>query len=277
MKYIFISLAIIVTIWGWLDTFQMSGSSTGRFAPDFTVPLIEGEKLSLRDLRGEVVLLNFWASWCPPCRSEARDLEDAWQVYKDRDVRFLGINVQNDKAESARRFLDQFQITFPNGWDDGTISRKYGVYGIPRTFIISPEGKVTYIHMGTIRSGIIRTKLDEARRGLITAKEGEGSYQSTDAITIDELDRLLERTRNKEKKPLQTSPVKDKDRTVPMQAVQTYKGRWVKILTKDGLEREGRVVDVKNKVVHLEKNYDYGSISVPVPIQQIVDIQLLGS
>jgi len=149
----------------------------GRPAPPFTVTLFDGKKLSLSDLRGKVVFLNFWASWCPPCRAEARDIEATWKKYKDKDIVFLGIDIQ-DTEEAALAFLKEFEITYLNGRDSsGRISIDYGVWGIPETFFIDPEGWITYKHVGDLGSQIITSKLDEARRGFISAKEGKGSYQ----------------------------------------------------------------------------------------------------
>src|ERR671918_757759 len=79
-------------------------------AAPFTITLFDGSKLSLNDLRGKAVFLNFWASWCPPCRAEARDLEAAWQRIKDKDMVFLGVAMQ-DTEKNSRAFLDEFKVT----------------------------------------------------------------------------------------------------------------------------------------------------------------------
>lgn len=151
----------------------------GRQAQPFTLTLFDGKNISLSDLRGKVVFLNFWASWCPPCRAEARDLEAAWQRVKNDDIVFLGIDIQ-DTEEAALAFIKEFNITYPNGRDaSGKIAIDYGVWGIPETFFLDPQGRITYKHVGALGSAIITAKLDEARRGLVSAKEGQGWYQST--------------------------------------------------------------------------------------------------
>ena len=147
-------------------------------APPFTLPLFDGKTLSHEDLRGKVVFLNFWASWCPPCRAEARTLEAAWQKYKDQGVVFVGVNIQ-DQEPDARGFLEEFGITYPNGMDRGSkIAIDYGVWGLPETFIIDGEGRITYKHVGGLGWQTITTKLDDALRGVVSASEGRGDYRS---------------------------------------------------------------------------------------------------
>lgn len=178
------TLAVILPLIGLLaygfsrDPRYINTPLIGRQAPSFSLTLFDGKKISLADLRGKTVFLNFWASWCPPCRAEARDLETVWQKVKDSDVVFLGVDIQ-DTEEDARAFLREFNITYPNGRDlSGKIAVDYGVWGIPETFFIDPQGRITYKHVGTLGSALITAKLDEARRGIVSAKEGRGSYQS---------------------------------------------------------------------------------------------------
>jgi cytochrome c biogenesis protein CcmG/thiol:disulfide interchange protein DsbE len=150
----------------------------GRQAPDFRVKLFDGKELKRDQVRGKIVFVNFWASWCLPCRDEARDLEAAWRRLQDKDVVFLGINIQ-DQEEQATKFLREFNVTYPNGRDlSGRIAIDYGVWGVPETFFIDPSGKITYKHVGTPDTAIILAKIEEARQGLVSAKEGKGAYQS---------------------------------------------------------------------------------------------------
>jgi cytochrome c biogenesis protein CcmG, thiol:disulfide interchange protein DsbE len=148
----------------------------GRPAPAFTLPLFGGDEVRLEELRGQVVFLNFWASWCPPCRAEARMLEAVWREYRDRDVVFIGANIQDQKAR-ALAFLDEFDVTYPNGMAGaGRIAIDYGVWGLPETFIIDREGRITYQHVGAIGRTTITTRLDEALAGIVSATEGRGDY-----------------------------------------------------------------------------------------------------
>ena len=148
-------------------------------APPFTLTLFDGRRLRLEELRGKVVFLNFWASWCPPCRAEARDFEAAWRKYKDEGVVFVGVDTQDEEAR-ARGFIAEFGVTYPNGMDPGgRIAIDYGVWGLPETFFIDGQGRITYKHVGTLGWNTIAAKLDEALRGVVSAAEGRGEYQST--------------------------------------------------------------------------------------------------
>jgi cytochrome c biogenesis protein CcmG, thiol:disulfide interchange protein DsbE len=149
----------------------------GRLAPDFTLTLMDGSALRLADLRGKAVFLNFWASWCPPCRVEAPALEAAWRRYRERDVVFLGVNIQ-DTDENARRFLSEFAITYPNGIDRGSrIAIDYGVWGLPETFFIDREGRITYKHVGALGEATVAVKLEEALAGVVSTAEGRGEFR----------------------------------------------------------------------------------------------------
>ena len=179
-----ITLAVLLPLIGILaygfmrDPRYINSPLIGQQAAPFTVTLFDGKKLSLDDLRGKTVFLNFWASWCPPCRAEARDLEAAWQRVKNSDVVFLGVDIQ-DTEEDARAYLREFDVTYPNGRDlTGKVAVDYGVWGIPETFFIDPQGRITYKHVGSLGTPLITAKLEEARAGVVSAKEGKGSYQT---------------------------------------------------------------------------------------------------
>ncbi len=182
-KKVLISMAVIVPIIALLafgftrDAREIPSPLIGKPAPAFTLGRFDGGTVNLEELRGKVVFLNFWASWCPPCRAEARMLEAAWQAYKDRDVVFVGANIQ-DQEPDARAFLEEFGITYPNGLDRGSrIAIDYGVWGLPETFIIDRTGRIAYKHVGGIGWATLAARLDEALQGIAVPSEGKGDYR----------------------------------------------------------------------------------------------------
>ncbi|MGQ0679102.1 MAG: TlpA disulfide reductase family protein [Actinomycetota bacterium] len=118
-----------------------SGGLVGSPMPEFSLPLLgENKDLTRTDLAGRPVVVNFWASWCIPCREEAAVLEAAWKKYADRGVMVLGVNVQDSQAD-ARAFVEEFQLTYPTVRDtDLTLWTKLGVQGLPETFFVDREG-----------------------------------------------------------------------------------------------------------------------------------------
>ena len=137
-------------------------------APEFTLTLFDGEQLSLSELRGQVVVINVWASWCPPCREEAPVLERAWRRYRDRGVTFVGLDYM-DTEPAALSYLKEFDITYPNGPDLGSrISRAYNVQGVPETFFITPEGEIAEVYVGPLSEAWLTGILER----LLAAKNG---------------------------------------------------------------------------------------------------------
>jgi len=110
-------------------------------------------QVSLEDLHGKVLLINFWASWCKPCEQEAAELRSAWVYYRDRgDVLFIGIDYVDTEPE-AREYLKKFDITFPNGPDVGTrISQMFRIKGVPETYFVDRDGVLRYVQVGPFSS-----------------------------------------------------------------------------------------------------------------------------
>jgi len=121
----------------------------GYFAPDFTLKDLEGNALQLRSLRGKPILLNFWASWCPPCRAEAPHLQEFHRQYGDK-VMVLGINWGEDE-ETVRKFLKRFGITYTNLLDSkGTTFVKYRLTGLPSSFFLDEAGIIRGVWFGPL-------------------------------------------------------------------------------------------------------------------------------
>jgi len=154
-----------ILVWGMLNKQPITGLSgvtmVNRPAPDFSLTTFEGAKISMEDLRGKPVIINFWASWCPPCRIEAPLLERTWRAYKNRGLIFLGINIQ-DRKEDALSYIREFDVTYPNGPDPtGEITIDYGVSGLPVTFFISRKGEVVRRWVGAVEPGVLINSIEE--------------------------------------------------------------------------------------------------------------------
>lgn len=124
-------------------------AASGQAAPNFILTTFEGEEYALADLRGKVVVLNFWASWCKPCEQEAADLQAAWEIYEPSgNVIFLGADYVDTELEAAK-YLEKWQITYPNGPDYQTrISQAFRIRGVPETYIIDKEGNISFVKIG---------------------------------------------------------------------------------------------------------------------------------
>ena len=155
-----VALASVAVAWVWQRAQEGGGISPrplirpgtdalpdGPPAPDFVLETLDGRELALSDLRGKPVVMNFWASWCVPCRVEMPILEDAAQRYRGR-VHFLGVNAL-DRPALAREFARKLGVTFPSVVDeDGVVLAKYRVVGLPTTVFVTRSGRLFEVHAG---------------------------------------------------------------------------------------------------------------------------------
>ncbi len=133
---------------------------TGKATPGLSGTDLQGRKLDLKDYRGRVVVLNFWATWCTPCRLEAPGLERTAKAYRDRGVRFLGVD-ERDNDPAGRAFVKEFGITYPSGSDPpGRLAFSYELFGMPTTFVIDGGGTIRYRFVGYVTEDALRSALD---------------------------------------------------------------------------------------------------------------------
>jgi len=140
-----------------------------------------GTELSLSDLRGKVVLVDFWASWCAPCRQEAPVLAQVYLEYAGQPVEFIGVNIW-DRKQDALDFLDVFETAYPIGVDEaGSIAIDYGVRGIPEKFFIDQRGVVRQKFVGPMQAEALRAAIDR----LLNTNPASADPALTQDVTID--------------------------------------------------------------------------------------------
>jgi cytochrome c biogenesis protein CcmG/thiol:disulfide interchange protein DsbE len=135
-----------------LNRSQEGPVRVGSEAPQFTLTTYDGETYNTADYAGQVIVVNFWASWCKPCEEEAGELQQAWEMYRDQGVLFVGV-AYSDTPSEAQAYLERFNVTYPSGPDLQTrISEAYRMRGVPETYIIGPDGTITAVMIGPYQS-----------------------------------------------------------------------------------------------------------------------------
>lgn len=158
-------LFLVFLAWRLIQTNRSEHRASGD-APAFTFTTFEGETIRSEELQGQGIVLNFWASWCDPCRDEAALLEAYWQREKDNGIIFIGLDYL-DQEPAAKAYLEEFGVTYPNGPDlQSQAARRYGIKGVPETFFIDPDGNIAEIIIGPITSEAqMEQLLDQIRPG----------------------------------------------------------------------------------------------------------------
>lgn len=142
-----LSLLLVSLVFG-LQTNLVLAVGLDQAAPDFTLPGLSGDNVRLQEYRGKVVLINFWASWCGPCRQEMPILDRIHKRYEPAGFTVLGVNVE-DEQDKARQIADRLGVSFPLLFDEGQrVSEDYDLKAMPYTVLVDRDGQIRYIHHG---------------------------------------------------------------------------------------------------------------------------------
>jgi cytochrome c biogenesis protein CcmG/thiol:disulfide interchange protein DsbE len=154
-------LAALLGLTGWALARSQRGPVHSGTAPDFSLTTFNGQRVTLNELRGNVVIINFWASWCVPCRQEAAYLEQTWRKFKDKAVVFIGVDYVDTEPE-ALAYIQEFDITYANGPDLGTrISQSYAIKGIPETYYVAKNGELRGVKIGPLTEPELDQKIEQ--------------------------------------------------------------------------------------------------------------------
>jgi cytochrome c biogenesis protein CcmG/thiol:disulfide interchange protein DsbE len=160
------AVLVVLAVLGW-GLINTNANRPSDVAPDFAMQFFDGYQWEgradarLADMKGKVVVLNFWASWCVECRVEAELLEQTSREYADKGVVFLGIAYVDVEPRSLE-YLDEFNITYPNAPDlRSAVSTNYKVTGVPETFFIGKDGKIAHIEIGPVSEELLIGKIEE--------------------------------------------------------------------------------------------------------------------
>lgn len=171
---------VVVVAWAFVagrslgrDPRQVRSVLLGRPAPAFELPTLDGGTVSSADWQGDVVVVNFWASWCVPCREEAPELEAFAQRWQDRGVRLVGI-VYNDEQSEAAAFRDRYRLTYPQALDPGgRTAIDFGVFGVPETYVIAGDGTVMAKLLGAVDAATLERVVASVNDGRTVSEEND--------------------------------------------------------------------------------------------------------
>jgi peroxiredoxin len=169
------ALALVVTIWvitgRGSDVQSQAMGEVNRPAPAFSLQTVAGDSVSLTGYRGKVVLVNFWGTWCEPCKRELPALQAANERYGDKGLAIIGVNLTDDEKmqgvseEGIRTFVAQYNLTYPIGLDhDGSVTTAFRVFPLPTSFFIDAQGRIRYVHVGELTLDDVTARFTELQR-----------------------------------------------------------------------------------------------------------------
>lgn len=140
-----------------------TGLAIGNIAPDFELTTLDGETVKLSDYRGQVVFINFWATWCPPCRAEMPDME---KLYQETDVEILAVNLTESERDEkvVADFVNDIELTFPIPMDSNSaVENAYQVRAYPTSYIIDPDGRIQFVARGAMNYELMLQEVEKLK------------------------------------------------------------------------------------------------------------------
>lgn len=161
LRVAILSVLLAALVFAVYSSFQKDTSTlkVGDTAPNFSLPQLDGSQVKLSDFQGKAVVLNFWGSWCVPCKTEMPDLEKQYQLHKNNRIVFTGVNI-GESAITAKQFISQVGVTFPIWLDQQReITRLYKIGPIPTTFFIDKNGVIKDVFIGQMNEQLLQEKV----------------------------------------------------------------------------------------------------------------------
>lgn len=149
---------------------QTYSAEPGEAAPDFTLPRLDGGRIALADLRGRPVLINFWATWCRPCRTEMPELVSAYATHRAAGLEIVAVNLTDqENGKDVRRFVAELGMLFPIALDEkGKVRERYRLVSLPTSIFVDTAGVVRVVHPGPISAGVLAQGLDSILPGHVS-------------------------------------------------------------------------------------------------------------
>ncbi|WP_298820406.1 J domain-containing protein [Chloroflexus sp.] len=173
LTFALLAVGLVVAVWVFTNRNTLSGQAMGeinRPAPNFSAQELRGGTIELAQYRGKVVLINFWGTWCEPCKRELPALQQAYEQFSDQGLMIIGVNLTDDEQmqgqtiEDVAAFLAQYGVTYPIALDlDGKITEAYRVFPLPTSFFITTDGQIRYVHIGELTLTDIAARFAELR------------------------------------------------------------------------------------------------------------------
>lgn len=166
MKRTLIIVAVVAVVFAWIllrppTVNNHSGTGALRAAPEFTLTDLDGKKISLSAFRGRVVLLDFWATWCAPCKEEIPHFIDMQTRYGDRGLQVIGVSMDDDQ-KPVRDFQQQFRMNYPVVMGNSEMASQYGgTFGLPITFVIDSNGSIVARHIGQTKAEVFESEIQK--------------------------------------------------------------------------------------------------------------------